>query len=596
LGEIGFVGQEGLPTGQRQRRWNQISWWYSLVLPVAVIFLIMSIVVDRLGSDPAVTGVVTDAYTGEPVEGARVAVGATAVETNGSGKFSFEAPVDGSLSISREDYESTQVAVDAADSEVVVTIRPTTLSGVVTNIRTDEPVVGATVSVSSPGEASVKTVTDEDGRYLLFDVPPDAVVTVSHAGMTDVSQLVGQNVVLDFDIRPDVVTGRIVDEGGNPVAQATIQIGGIVATSGPDGTYRLEGVPDTGRIVVKKAGYREVDADYPEDMTFDATLERFVVNALYVSASTAADEQLWGNVLELIDDTELNAVVLEVKSPDGYLRYDSDVPLAGEIGGVDAAFDLDERLEDLRDRSVYAIARISVFEDPLLAGARPELAIKDSTTGEAWTTWDGRAWVNPMNAAVWQYNVDVATELAAAGFDEIQLDFVRFPTYGPLEIADYGAPFSPESRTTAVTEFLNQMRAALASSGAFLAIDVVGVVLWDEGDNGIGQDLDLIVGLVDVVSPELFPSHFSPGTFGYDFPNDHPYSVIQINMERIGQRFGAAAYKFRPWLQDFSSGLGIDYGDVEVRAQIDASNEFGVSGWMLWSDDGSYSSGALALE
>lgn len=590
------MGQEGQPNGPRQRRWSQISWWYSLVLPVALVFLIFSVVVDRLGSDPAVTGLVTDAYTGEPVEGARVAVGATAVETNGSGRFSFETPLNGSLSVSREDYESTQVAVGATDSEVLVRIRPTTLTGVVTNVRTDDPVVGATVTVSSPGQASVKTITDEDGRYLLIDVPPDAVVTVSHEGMSDVSEQVGQNVVLDFDVRPDVVTGRVVDAGGNPIADASVQLGAAVTTSGPDGAYRLEGVPDAGRIVVKKAGYREVDGDYPEDMTFDATLEPFVVKGVYVSASTAASDRSWGDVLEMVEATELNAVVLEVKSPDGYVRYDSDVPLAGEIGAVDAAYDLDDRLQDLRDRNIYAVARLVVFEDPLLAGARPELAIKDVNSGDAWTTWDGSAWVNPMNPSVWQYNIDIASELAGAGFDEIQLDYVRFPTYGPLEIADYGTPYTPETRTAAMTEFLTQMRAALAPSGAFLAIDVVGVVLWDESDNGIGQDLDEIVPLVDIVNPLIFPSHFSPGTFGYDFPNDHPYRVIQINLERVGQRFGTAAYKFRPWLQDFSSGLGIEYGDVEVRSQIDASNEFGVSGWMLWNDENLYSAGALAPE
>ncbi len=94
----------------------------------------------------------------------------------------------------------------------------------------------------------------------------------------------------------------------------------------------------------------------------------------------------------------------------------------------------------------------------------------------------------------------------------------------------------------------------------------------------------------------IYPSHFSPGTFGYDFPNDHPYQVIRVNLERIQDRFGANAFKFRPWLQDFSSGLGIDYGAEEVRAQIDAAEEFGGTGWMLWNNANVYSSTALLAE
>ncbi len=587
------MGQEELSQEVRRRPWYRISWWYSLLLPVALLLLIASIAVDRLGSDPAVTGVVTDAYTGEPVEGARVAAGATAVETDGSGHFSFDSPQSGSLSISRDDYESTQIAISATDEEVSIVIRPTTLSGTVINLRTDEPVVGATVTVSSPSEASVKTVTDEDGRYLLFDVPADATITISHPGLTSISQTVSQSIVLDFEVRPDVISGIVVDENGTPVADARIELGGASAISASDGTYRLTEVPEAGQIVVRKAGYREVVADYPEEMVFDATLESFQIRAVYVAENVVADDEQWERILDLAESTEINAVVLDVKNSSGMVLYDTDVELAIEIGARNPVIDLQARLADLQDRDIYAIARLVVFEDPMLAGARPEHAIKTFDTGASWTTWDGRAWVNSFDQQVWTYNIDIATEVAAAGFDEILLDYVRFPTDGPVEVADYGAPVNTESRTAAISEFLSQTRAALAPNGSTLAVSVVGVTLWDESDNGIGQDLDVIVPLVDVVNPMIYPSHFSPGTFGYDFPNDHPYGVVRINLEHVGERFGASAFKFRPWLQDFSSGLGIDYGTEEVRAQIDAAGEFGTAGWMLWNDSSVYSEGAL---
>ncbi|MEZ4523439.1 MAG: putative glycoside hydrolase [Thermomicrobiales bacterium] len=204
--------------------------------------------------------------------------------------------------------------------------------------------------------------------------------------------------------------------------------------------------------------------------------------------------------------------------------------------------------------------------------------------------------MNTFEPEVWQYNIDIATEAAAVGFDEIQLDYLRFPTDGPVDVADYGTTVDPETRVAAITGFLTQMRSALSPTGVFMAADVSGVVLWDSSDNGIGQDLDAIESLVDVICPIIYPSHFSPGTFGYDFPNDHPFQVVEVNIERIQERFGDSAFKFRPWLQDFSSGMGIDYGAEEVRAQIDAAEQFGSAGWMLWNDANVYSTAALQPE
>lgn len=587
------MGQDARPGEARQRPWDWVSWWYSLILPVALLLLIVTLIIDGLGSDPAVSGVVTDAYTGEPVSGARVALGATAVETNGDGKFAFDTPISGALSISHDEYESTQVAVSEADQQVRVQMRPTTLSGRVINVRSGDPVSGATVTVSSPTQASVKTVTDDDGRYLLFDVPADATITVEYPGLTTISQPVNQSTELDFEVRPDVITGVVVDQDGQPLAEAQVEIGGVSAVTGPDGTFQLDGVPESGDIVVKRAGYHDVVAEYPDDMTLEVTLEAFDVRAIYVASEVAGNDEQWDAILDLVERTELNAVVLDVKDGTGAVLYDTSVQLAIDAGARAPVYDLNARLDDLKDREIYAIARVVVFEDPVLPAARPERAIRDLATGDIWTTWDGRAWPNAFDETVWQYNIDIAKEVAEAGFDEVQLDYLRFPTDGPVEVADYGREVTVESRTAAISEFLTRMRAALAPTGTFLAVSVEGTTLWDESDNGIGQDLDMIAPLADVVNPRIYPSHFSPGSFGYDFPNDHPYSVITINMQRIDERFGTAGFKFRAWLQDFSSGLGIDYGIDEVRAQIDAATAHNASGWMLWNATSTYTEGAL---
>lgn len=588
------VGEPGRT--QRPRRWDRVSWWYSLIFPLALIFLVITLFVANSGDDPEFSGTVRDAYSGDPVDGAEVRANGTAVTTDGGGRFQFDVPVDGSITVSRDAYEATEVPAPGEDNSLDITIRPTTLTGKVTNSRNGDPVVGATVEVSGPSQSSSTTVTDSDGEYLLADVPPEATITVSFNGFSQVSEPVGDNVILDFEIRPDAIVGSVRNEDGEPVSNATIQLGNVLATSDENGEYRLNGVPDSGSIVVKKAGYREVVGEYPDDLRFDAVLERFHVRAIYVTAMTASDDQQWQAILELVDDSEINAVVLDVKDNDGMVRYESTVPRVAEVGADGAMYDLESRLRDLKDRNVYSIARQVVFEDPVLAEAEPELAVRDAESGDLWTTWDGQAWVNAMEEEVWAYNIEIAQEVAAAGFDEIQLDYIRFPTDGPLDSADFGGDFSRESRTEAISMFLTDMRNAISPTGTYLAADIFGIALWEEGDIGIGQELEKIAPLVDVINPMIYPSHFSPGQFGFDIPNDHPYDVVLWVLERGEERLGADSDKLRPWLQDFSYGPGIEYGATEVRAQIDAVNDFGASGWMLWSPSNEYSAAALSSD
>lgn len=558
--------------------------------------LLITVFSGQFGDDPDFTGVVRDAYTGQPVEGAEVTANGTAVTTDGDGEFAFNVTINGSLGVSRAEYESTSVPVVVGIEDVEIALRPTTLTGKVINTRSNSPLAGATIIAEGPNSASSTTITDEEGEYLLIDVPSEATVSVVYDGFSAASQPVGQSVSIDFAIRPDVVSGMVADQDGQPLAGATVQMGSAVATTGADGAYRLGGVPEEGSIVVKKAGYREVLGEYPEDMTFDATLERFIVKAIYVTGLSAANDEYWNELLDLVDSTELNAIVLDVKDNNGLVRYDTQVPLANEIGANAATYDIQSRLQDMQERDIYAIARLVVFEDPVLAQQRPDLSIKDSTTGGSWQTWDGLAWVNAMNEQVWQYNIDVAVEVANAGFDEVQLDYIRFPTDGPLENADYGAEFSAETRTGAIDGFLTGVRDALAPTGTFLAVDIFGITLWDEGDSMIGQDLMKIAPLVDVINPMIYPSHFQPGHFGFDYPNDHPYEVILWSLQRGQERIGDMSYKFRPWLQDFSYGGGIEYGPAEVGAQIQAARDFGSPGWMLWNAANVYHSEALAPE
>lgn len=577
----------------RNRRWPQVSWRYSGILGVAAVLWIITLIVGG-GNDAAVIGTVKDAYTGEPVDAAEVVISGTAVETNDSGEFSFEEPVVGSLNIKRDGYQPTQVPVTPEQSSIEVSLRPTTLEGTVINTRSGEGMAGVTVTATGPDGATTTATTDEEGKYLLVDVPPDATITVSINGFSEVSQPIGQKTELDFEIRPDQVSGVITDSSGAPIPSAIVQVNDSVAQAGPDGAYQLPDSPESGTIVAKRNGYLPVVEEIPQDMTFDAQLEPFEVKAIYATALTAADDNLWNQLLELVESSDANAVVLDVKDNTGLVRYDTQVPLANEIGANDSTYDIKARLNDLKERGIYAIARVVVFEDPVLANARPDLAIKDKNTGGLWTTWDGLAWVNAMNPAVWQYNIDIAVEVAKMGFNEIQLDYIRFPTDGPLDTADYGVEFTEATRTEAITNFLHQMRAAVGPTGALLAADIFGITLWDAGDAGIGQDLEKIAPYLDVICPMVYPSHLAPGTFGFDYPNDHPYDVIKIVMQRGIERLNGDPSKFRPWLQDFSLGPGIEYGPEQVQAQIQASQDLGIPGWLLWNAANVYSIGSVS--
>lgn len=581
------------PNRQRQRPWPSISWRYSLLLVLPLLGFLITFMF-RAGDPSGLSGVVKDAYTGKPVAGASISTANGTVVTDANGKFAMGNGISGTVTVTHQNYAGTEVAILPGQGSVEVLLRPTTIAGTVTNSQSGDPIEGAVVLLTRKNGQTVSVNTDKDGRYLLADVDDGDTLSVQMEGVTVATERIGKDARLNFQIRPDVLTGVITDENGTPVAGAVVSVGEATATTAADGAYRLPGVPEKGTIIVRRTGFKDATGELDKSLRFDAKLVDNRIKAIYVSAQIGASDELWAEKLQIAETTEINAIVLDLKDSTGHVFYNTNVPMAATIGAKDPKLDVQKRLKEMKDRGIYSIARIVCFEDPLLANARSDLAIHDSTTGGLWTTWNGLAWVNAHQREVWQYNIDLAVEAAKLGFDEVQLDYIRFPSDGLLENADYGDQYANETRLEAITGFLGQMQSAMKPTGSLLAVDIFGLTMWDDGDGGIGQNFAAIAPLVDIVCPMIYPSHFYPGDLGLDIPNNHPYEVIYSSLTNGAAKVPDAAYKLRPWLQDFSYGEGIDYGDAEVAAQIKAANDFGGNGWMLWSPSNEYHVGALA--
>jgi len=372
--------------------------------------------------------------------------------------------------------------------------------------------------------------------------------------------------------------------------------GGSEAMSGADGAYRLGGMAGATEIVVSAPGYTEARVPIVLGQPANAQLSRESIKAVYANYSTIADPARWGELIRLADETEINAIVVDVKQDTIY--YDSQVPFFRDLEGmVTPIFDPAELLAELDAHGIYAIARMVVLKDPLVAERRPDLAVLDEVAGGLWRDMNGAAWVNAFNEELWTANAELAVELANLGFDEVQYDYIRFPSDGDLMTADFGREYSEENRRAAISGAVRTASEALAATDAKFAIDLFAIIAIFGNDQGIGQTLQDLTPLVDYVCLMIYPSHYSegniPGITGH--PNDFPAETVSYTLEQAEALVPGSSLKMRPWLQDFTQPLEgySEYGPTEVRAQIDATEAHGASGWMLWDAGGSFEEDAL---
>lgn len=396
-------------------------------------------------------------------------------------------------------------------------------------------------------------------------------------------------------VRPPRVEGRVVDAvARTALADAILTIGDNELRTDAQGRFTLD-VADAGVLHVRAHGYWRADIAIRalRQPQAEVPLKPFRPKALYLSMYGVGDRKLRTAALELLATTELNALVIDVKGDRGLIPYRSAIALAAQVGAqrVITISDLPALVNTLHDQGIYAIARIVVFKDNLLALGRTDLAVR-RRTGAVYRDRENLAWTNPHSQEVLDYNIGVATEAAKAGFDEIQFDYARLPDATGLV---FDLPWTEQNRAAAIDGLLTRARIALTPYNVFLAVDVFGYACWNVDDTKIGQKLEHLARIVDYLSPMLYPSSFQFGIPGYRNPVQHPAEIIRISLERAVTRTHVPPVHFRPWLQafrDYAFG-GRPFDADEIRSQINAAEEFGADGWMLWNPQNRYSAGGL---
>lgn len=538
-------------------------------------------------------GTVTDATTRAPIAGATVSIAGREVQTDEKGRYSLRRLLPGGTIAARAEFfqPAEPIAYTGQNvQDIPLTMLPTTVT--VRDEVTGEPIAGATV------RAGKETVTsDAEGRAVFDHLPAQTEVIGSLEGYKEGRVTTNPGDDASLTLRPPIIKGTVQDEQGRPLEGATVilRVPGQeprLARTDAEGHYLLSGLPKNGTIIARKAGYKRSERPAADDIDVDLALERFVAKGIYIPFGLLMPgmEGLLQANLDLVERTELNAVVIDVKSDEGWLAYQPQHGLAKELdAGYDKINDLRKVLQECQRRSIYTIARIVVLKDNVLAEGRPEWAVHRDNGG-IWRDAIGTAWVDPFREEVWEYNLAVAKDAVEMGFDEIQLDYLRFPSDGDIMDTNYSQECTRPQRTKAIADLSAYMFEGLEPTGAYLSLDLFGLTTSINldlkfGDLGIGQELAQVAPYADYLSPMIYPSTYEPGNLELRDPRSRPYEVVKISVEDGRERSGGTL--LRPWLQHYSLG-GIPFGAAEFRLEKQAAEEAGADGWLFWNAAGMY--------
>lgn len=350
--------------------------------------------------------------------------------------------------------------------------------------------------------------------------------------------------------------------------------------------------------------------DEPEQPEEEVWMADFVdtrtpVNAKGIYVTSDGINNKLDSLLQLLDSTELNTMVIDIKDDDGRITFQMSGELIDEFGTARSFIpDIGALMKTLKEHNVYVIARVVAFKDPLLVRTKPELAIhlKD---GSVYKDYSNIGWLNPLQQDVLDYYVEIAQNIADAGFDEINFDYVRFPTEGKISEIDLGEGFEELTKIDAISAAVKYLCEQIKPMGIYVSADVFGGIITSTIDQrNVGQSYVQLSSYLDYICPMIYPSHYGDGYYGIDYPDTEPYKMIFYAMNdsnRVLSDLPETGNKaqVRAWLQDFTASWlrhYIRYGAKEVRAQIDAVYDSGQTSWLLWNAAMNYTEGALMTE
>jgi len=316
---------------------------------------------------------------------------------------------------------------------------------------------------------------------------------------------------------------------------------------------------------------------------------------IYITFVTAGSPRI-DDLLDLVKRTELNTVVIDIKDFTGRIGFDTDSQLINEIGSEQIWIkDIKALIKKFHYSGIYVIARICVFEDNFLPRKRPDLALK-TRSGNLWQDFKGLTWLDPASHEVWDYHIELAREAAKVGFNEINLDYIRFPSDGNIESIVYPFWDGKTSKQEIMRQFFEYFSQKIKPLGVFISVDLFGLSLTTNTDMNIGQWLEDAAPYFDYICPMVYPSHYASGFAGLENPALYPYEVIYKALTSGEERIASisAPAKLRPWLQDFN--LGADYTPEMIELEKKAVYDAGAFGWLLWNPKNIYTEEALIKE
>ena len=325
---------------------------------------------------------------------------------------------------------------------------------------------------------------------------------------------------------------------------------------------------------------------------------------IYLTGHSIGLTSRYDEILKMVETSELNSLVIDVKNDHGLMSYPSQVSIVNEVG-ADRRVPVEDMaavLAELKEKGIYTIGRVVIFKDPYLAEKKPEWAIQRQDGGGIWRE-KGVAWVDPYEKNVWDYNIAIAREAALLGFREIQLDYVRFPENAArLDREAYYPAQDEREKDELIRDFVIYAGQELEPYNVYLSADVFGVIAtsWGDGDR-IGQTWEMLSPYVDYICPMVYPSHYGPGYFGFPVPDARPGETVdralRDSLKRNAPLDNPAI--IRPWLQNFTASWirgNISYGPREIRAQIEAAYNLGIDEYLLWNARNRYQPDSLIPE